>query len=106
MPEEITVRELERMQDAAEQFVLLDVREEDELAKASLPWAKHVPLGQVPERLAEIPKDRPIVVMCHGGFRSNRVAQYLRKNGYGDVANLTGGIDAWSHEIDPNVPVY
>ncbi|MGP6157236.1 MAG: rhodanese-like domain-containing protein [Vulcanimicrobiaceae bacterium] len=106
MPKEITVGDLKRMQDGGENFMLLDVREDDELAKASLPWAKHVPMGQVPERLAELPEDRPIVVMCHGGSRSNRVAQYLRENGYGDVANLTGGIDAWSEKIDPSVPVY
>ncbi|MFZ1125261.1 MAG: rhodanese-like domain-containing protein [Candidatus Baltobacteraceae bacterium] len=102
----MTVADLKRMHDAAETFVLLDVRENDELAKASLPWAKHVPMAHVPQRLAELPKDKPIVVMCHGGFRSSRVAQYLRKNGYSEVANLTGGIDAWSQEIDPNVPVY
>jgi rhodanese-related sulfurtransferase len=94
------------MHDAAEPFVLLDVREPDELEKASLAWAKHVPMAQVPERLTELPHDKPIVVMCHGGFRSNRVAQYLRQNGYTDVSNLTGGIDAWSQHIDPTVPVY
>jgi rhodanese-related sulfurtransferase len=94
------------MHDGAENFVLLDVREDDELEKASLSWAKHVPMARVLERLAELPTDRPIVVMCHGGSRSNRIAQYLRQNGYSDVANLTGGIDAWSEQIDPSVPVY
>jgi rhodanese-related sulfurtransferase len=44
--------------------------------------------------------------MCHGGTRSGRVAKYLRDNGYTNVANLAGGIDAWSYEIDPSVPTY
>ncbi len=104
--EEITVVDLKRMRDAGEGFVLLDVREDDELAQAELPWATHVPMARVPERLAELPRDRPIVVMCHGGSRSNRVARFLRESGFSDVANLAGGIDAWSHEIDPSIPRY
>jgi sulfur-carrier protein adenylyltransferase/sulfurtransferase len=100
------VADLKRMHDAGEPFVLLDVREDDEFEMARLPWAKHVPMGQVAERLGELPKDQPIVVMCHGGRRSQRVAQFLRQNGFAEVANLTGGIDAWSREIDPSVPVY
>jgi rhodanese-related sulfurtransferase len=106
VPRDITVADLKRMHDAAETFVLLDVREDDELAKASLPWAKHVPMGEIPERLSEVPTDSPVVVMCHGGMRSKRVATYLRENGYHDVANLTGGIDAWSEQIDPTIPTY
>jgi rhodanese-related sulfurtransferase len=104
--EEISVSELKRMHDANVPFVLIDVREDDELAVASLPFAKHIPMGTVPERLAEIPKDEDVVVMCHGGMRSGRVASYLRQNGYTRVANLAGGIDSWSTEIDPSVPTY
>jgi rhodanese-related sulfurtransferase len=63
-------------------------------------------MGTVPERLADIPKDEDVVVMCHGGTRSGRVAHYLRQNGYTRVANLAGGIDSWSTEIDPSVPTY
>jgi rhodanese-related sulfurtransferase len=63
-------------------------------------------MANVPERLTSLPKDRPIIVMCHGGTRSGRVAKFLRENGFPDVANLTGGIDAWSVEIDPGVPRY
>ncbi len=100
--EEISVSELKRMHDANVPFVLIDVREDDELAVASLPFAKHIPMGTVPERLAEIPKDEDVVVMC----RSGRVASYLRQNGYTRVANLAGGIDSWSTEIDPSVPTY
>ena len=104
--DEISVTELKRMHDETEPFMLLDVREDDEIATASLDFARHIPMASVPERLGSLPKDRPIIVMCHGGTRSGRVAKYLRENGFPDVANLTGGIDAWSVEIDPGVPRY
>ena len=106
LPAEISVAELKRMHDDAEPFVLLDVREDDEVATASVDFAKHIPMASVPERLGELSKDGNIVVMCHGGGRSSRVAKYLRENGFTSVANLAGGIDAWSEEIDPGVPRY
>jgi rhodanese-related sulfurtransferase len=106
LPAELSVSELRRMHDAGESFMLLDVREDDELATASLDFARHVPMGSIPERLGELPEGKPIVVMCHGGTRSGRVAKYLREHGFTDVANLEGGIDAWSVEIDPSVPRY
>jgi rhodanese-related sulfurtransferase len=106
LPAEISVEELKRMHDDMEPFMLLDVREDDEVATASVDFAKHIPMGKVPERLGELAKDGNIVVMCHGGSRSERVAKYLRENGFTSVANLTGGIDAWSQEIDPGVPRY
>ena len=94
------------MHDDGEPFTLLDVREDDELATAAVDFAVHVPMNSVPERLGELPEGKPIVVMCHGGTRSDRVAKYLRERGFTDVANLEGGIDAWSVEIDPSVPRY
>ncbi|GAC1300579.1 MAG: rhodanese-like domain-containing protein [Vulcanimicrobiaceae bacterium] len=106
LADEISVAELKRLHDAGRAFVLLDVREDDELALARIVWAKHVPMDAVPERLTELPRDGNIVVMCHGGVRSERVARYLRHAGFTSVANLAGGIDAWSHEIDPSVPLY
>jgi rhodanese-related sulfurtransferase len=106
LPAEISVSELKRMRDDGESFTLVDVREDDELAAAGLDFALHVPMGSIPERLGELPKGKPIVVMCHGGARSGRVAKYLRENGFTDVANLAGGIDAWAVEIDPSVPRY
>jgi len=106
LPAEISVSELKRMHDAGEPFFLLDVREDDEVATARIDFAKHVAMATVPGRLSELPRDEPIVVMCHAGARSARVAKYLRDNGFGDVANLAGGIDDWSLEIDPSVPRY
>src|SRR5262245_36599058 len=90
----------------AEGVTLLDVREHDELSIASVAGARHIPMREIPARLAELDRDRPIVVMCHSGGRSRRVADYLSSNGFQQVFNLRGGIDAWSTEIDPQVPRY
>ncbi len=86
--------------------VLLDVREPFELDIAALPAAVHIPMREIPARLSELDRDTPIVVMCHAGGRSYRVAEFLLGNGFLQVFNLRGGIDAWSTEIDPQVPRY
>jgi rhodanese-related sulfurtransferase len=86
--------------------VLLDVREHDELAIAAVQDALHIPMREVPARLAELDPAKPLVVMCHSGGRSRRVAEFLLGNGFSNVFNLKGGIDAWSTEIDPLVPRY
>jgi len=104
--DDISVRELARKRNAGEDFVLLDVREPDELELAALSGAVHVPMREIPARLNEIPREREIVVMCHGGVRSDSVAHYLRAQGYARVLNLAGGIDAWSCEVDPTTPRY
>jgi rhodanese-related sulfurtransferase len=85
---------------------LLDVREQDEREAASIDPSVHIPMAEVAGRIAEIPKDRPLVVYCHGGTRSMMVAVYLEHHGFPDVANLAGGIDAWSVRVDPKVPRY
>ena len=103
---EITVDALKRRRDAGEDFVLLDVREPDEIETASIPWAHVISMREIPARIDEIPRDKPLVVMCHHGGRSERVAQFLEANGYENAANLTGGIDAWSASVDPAVPRY
>ena len=103
---EITVSEVARKHNAGEDFLLLDVREPDELAIASIPWAVAIPMGEIPERTAELPKDKPIAVLCRSGARSGRVADFLNKNGFPNAINVTGGILAWGKEIDPTVPPY
>ena len=103
---EIAVDELKRRRDAGEDFVLLDVREANELASASIPGATWIPMGEIPARIGELPRDKPIVCMCHHGARSERVAQFLAANGYAEAVNLEGGIDAWSVAVDPSVPRY
>jgi rhodanese-related sulfurtransferase len=106
MTGEISVAELKARRDRGDDFVLLDVRELDELALASLPGVLHVPMAELPSRLSELPRQRDIVVLCHSGARSGRVTSFLCANGFPQVVNLAGGIDAWSREIDPTVPRY
>jgi rhodanese-related sulfurtransferase len=91
---------------AVDDVVLLDVREAHELALAAVSASVHIPMGQIPARLDEIDRDKTIVVMCHGGIRSMQVAGFLVQNGFDNVVNLDGGIDAWSREIDQSVPRY
>jgi rhodanese-related sulfurtransferase len=90
--------------------LLLDVREPWEVQVASVAPQDCdvlvIPMNQVPARLADLPQDRPIACMCHHGARSQRVALFLAQQGYADVANIAGGIDAWSNERDPAVPRY
>lgn len=86
--------------------VLLDVREPYERDLARIEPSIHIPMRDVPDRLDEIPKDREIVVYCHGGARSAMIAGYLEGKGYRRVVNLKGGIDAWSVTVDPEVPRY
>lgn len=86
--------------------VLLDVREHDELAIAAVAGARHIPMREIPARLDELDAAKPLVVMCHSGGRSRRVAEFLQGNGFPNVFNLKGGIDAWSMQIDSRVPRY
>jgi rhodanese-related sulfurtransferase len=103
---EIGVEELKARRDAGERLVLLDVREPDEVATAALSDVTMIPMDEIPARLDELPRDIPIVVMCHAGVRSGRVTRFLNANGFPNAVNLDGGIDAWSTAIDPSVPRY
>lgn len=86
-------------------ITLLDVRQPEELELARVAQATHLPMGEVPARIGELNAQGAIAVLCHHGARSLRVAEYLEQNGFGDVVNVAGGIDAWS-EMDPAVPRY
>jgi rhodanese-related sulfurtransferase len=85
---------------------LLDVRHDEELAIAHIDGAVHIPLNQLQTRLDELDRQRPIVAFCHHGMRSEMAGRLLERNGFADVAHLSGGIDAWSQIIDPSVPRY
>jgi rhodanese-related sulfurtransferase len=78
-----------------ESVILLDVREDDEWQRGHAPGAKHIPMGQVPSRIGEIDTNAKLFVVCHLGGRSQRVAQYLARNGYTPV-NVSGGMEAWA----------
>ena len=106
MIREISVEELKARRDRGEKPLVLDVREDWELQLARIPDVVHVPMNQVPARLAELSPDVETIVMCHAGGRSMRVAQFLASQGFGKVANLSGGIAAWSELVDATVPQY
>ena len=89
--------------------VILDVREPFEVELASLPDALHIPMHDVLQhlpRLRSLAAERPLVVVCHHGLRSAHVCHTLAQHGLPDAINLTGGIDAWSQQVDPSVPRY
>jgi rhodanese-related sulfurtransferase len=107
MVEELTAVEVAaRMKAAPKDILLLDVREPYERELAHIEPSLHIPMRNVPERLAEIPQEREVIVYCHGGARSAMVAGFLETRGYKRVVNLAGGIDAWSQTVDPTVPRY
>jgi adenylyltransferase/sulfurtransferase len=104
-PLEITCSELQARR--AEVW-LLDCREPDEYAVARIEGSTLIPMSQLVERVGELAaqRDREIVVYCHHGGRSLRVTHWLRGQGFVRVSSLSGGIDAWSQQIDPAVPRY
>ncbi len=101
-----TVREIKARLDSGEPLTMLDVREPYELAISHLERTVNIPYSQLPARWTEIPRDRPVVVFCHTGVRSANLIEQLRGQGYTNLINMTGGIDAWSREIDPSIPRY
>jgi len=90
--------------------VVLDVREPYELGMARVaPEGMEllaIPMASIPRRLHELDPARPIACLCHHGSRSMQVAQFLHHHGYADVANISGGIDAWALELDPSLARY
>lgn len=102
----VTVRDLAAVWRPESGVVLLDVREPWEVEEARIIGAVHIPLVQLEQRCYELPKDQPVVAHCHHGMRSARAVALLQDLGYKRVHNLLGGIDAWSQEIDADVPRY
>lgn len=96
------IQEMEKRKD----LLMLDVREPMEIQICHLDNALHVPMGQIPSKLEDLPKNKDLVVFCHMGMRSKQVMKYLRSNGFSRVFNLKGGIDRWSVEVDPKVKRY
>jgi glyoxylase-like metal-dependent hydrolase (beta-lactamase superfamily II)/rhodanese-related sulfurtransferase len=92
----VTVPQLDAALHRARPPVVLDVRNAGELTAGTIPGSVHVPLAQLPHRLDEIPRDRPVVVHCAGGYRSSVAASVLRAQGFADVSDLLGGFTAWA----------
>ena len=104
--EEISPEELKRRQASSAPPRLIDVREPWEVAMAAIPGAIHIPLNELPQRLGELDPKAETVVMCKAGGRSLRAAMFLQSRGFSHVANLSGGIDAWTRDVDPSLPSY
>ena len=98
--------ELARWRASEKSFTLLDVRERDEFAYASIPGSLHIPMREIRRRSQEIPSDAPVVVLCHAGHRSEYVARALLATGHPEVYNLAGGIEAYSLQVDASIPRY
>jgi adenylyltransferase/sulfurtransferase len=96
------VRELKRKLDAHENVQLVDVREPFEHEIANIDSAKLIPLGELPDRMSELDRERLTIVHCHSGQRSAQAVRILREAGFANVFNLEGGIAKWSDEIDSN----
>jgi adenylyltransferase/sulfurtransferase len=102
---QLSVQELKQRIDAGQDVYIIDVREPFEYQIANI-GGKLIPQNDVPQRLAEIDRDREVIVQCKSGGRSRRIAEFLQQQGYSRVVNLAGGILAWSDQIDPKVPKY
>ncbi len=112
---EISVKEVHAKQEGGEAFILVDVREPNELDLASLPEEAFIsmPLSDLRERRLEaVPdalnenKDADVVVFCHKGLRSAQVTVFLRQQGWKNAVSMAGGIDSWAEEIDESVGRY
>ncbi len=94
------------MLDNKEDFQLIDVREEHEFEICNLK-GELIPMGEIPDNVQKISKDKPVIIHCRSGARSGNVIQYLESNfGYTNLYNLQGGILAWADEIDNSMPKY
>ena len=106
MPVAIDVIELRDLLRSERPPLVLDVREPWEREICALPGGLAIPMGEIPDRLSELPGDRPLAVLCHHGQRSWHVTNWLRSRGFSLASNVDGGIDAWARAVDPSVRVY
>ncbi len=102
----ITVQELKGRLDKGDKVFLLDVREPHEFSMAKIEGSTLIPLGTLPQSLNQLDPADEIVALCHKGMRSADAVGFLLQQGFSNVKNLIGGIDAWSVEIDHSVPRY
>jgi rhodanese-related sulfurtransferase len=104
---EITVTDLKSQLERGEDIQLIDVREPQEYEICHLPGSILIPLGEIPRSQARIASTKPVVIICHHGFRSAQAIQYLHHRfGLQNLLNLKGGIHAWALQVDPLMAVY
>ena len=102
----ISPKELKTRLDRGDKLVLLDVREDWEYSLAKLDGSTLIPLGTLPQSLSRLNRDSEIIAICHHGMRSADATNFLLQQGFPNVKNLVGGIDAWSTQVDGTVPRY
>lgn len=103
---DITVHDLAQWRERGKDFVLLDVRDPDEVATVRVDGSVWIPMREIPQRMGELDPALPIAVMCHHGGRSERVAEFLASRGFTNVVNVAGGIDAYAAQIEPTLARY
>ena len=106
MIKEITVKELKNKFDNNEDFMLLDVRNIQEVLFSKINGSIHIPMNEIMDRINELDSNKEIIIQCKSGKRSARVCEYLMTQNFKNVKNLIGGIIAWSDEIDNSIQVY
>ena len=97
---------VKKLYEQFEHFMVIDVREKWEWDMAHVAGSVHMPSKDIPSRINELDPTNSIAVLCHHGARSARAVDFLLQHGFTAVYNVDGGIDAWSREIDPSVPLY
>ncbi|MER1985533.1 MAG: rhodanese-like domain-containing protein [Solibacillus sp.] len=95
----MTTEELLNLLDANEDLNVIDVREDFEVEQGTIPGAVHIPLGQIPDRTAELDASKSYIMVCKGGVRSANACEYLAAQGF-DVTNLEGGMLAYDGELE------
>lgn len=103
---EVEPRELAPQLNPQNDWKILDVREPFELEIVQLPDSLQIPMQQIPSRIEELNPKQRYAVMCHHGIRSAQVCAYLKSQGFENVWNVRGGIDAWASDVDPNLATY
>lgn len=105
-PIQIDVNELARWRREGIAHAVVDVREDWETALCLIEGSLTIPLASVPSAAGDLPRDVPLVMVCHHGMRSMQAVAWLRRNGIENAVNLAGGIDAWAKQIEPAMAVY
>ena len=104
MIKEKSVQELKSMLDNNEDFILLDVRTENEVLVSSISNKSiHIPMNEIPSKIDSLNNKKQIIVYCKSGQRSAKVCEYLSQNNFIETYNLKGGILAWAKEFDPSM---
>lgn len=106
-PDEVTVQDMKQaLEDPTHAIEVIDVREEEEYQLARVEGARLLPLSQLAERYQELDPEQSYYLHCKAGVRSMKALEFLRQQGFGNLKSVRGGIQAWSSEIDPAVPLY